>query len=132
MTTGLMWAPLILPTGEIAMSPPVVPNRNPVRSRRSPALGTRDRTGLFGLKSTMTIESPTLISMAVPTNSKRRGPWGPSRCSFPLSRKASSIPFHGDLFSIHLSPPQIETGMYLVEKVGVSLLSKAFRKLPFS
>jgi hypothetical protein len=46
VTAGLMCAPLTLPTGEMAMSAPTLPNRNPVSARRAPAEARWAITGL--------------------------------------------------------------------------------------
>ena len=70
MTTGLMWAPLTLPTGESAMHAPVAPKRKPVTTRLSPSLGTRRARGVPAPNIRMTSERPTRTSRAVPISSE--------------------------------------------------------------
>src|SRR5512135_2533448 len=71
VTAGLMCAPLSLPTAERAIVAPVVPNRKPVISRRSPSFGMSRSIGLPVPNIRMTSDSPTSNRRAVPTNSEK-------------------------------------------------------------
>ena len=71
MTIGLMCAPLRFPTGDSAISAPVVPNRNPVINRRQPSLARTPGMGLPSPNIRITTERPTNTSSAVPMSSAR-------------------------------------------------------------
>jgi hypothetical protein len=72
LTTGLICAPPIFPTGEIAIMAPVVPNRKPVIKRPHAPLGVMAASGLPAPDITMTTESPTNTKNAIPINSERK------------------------------------------------------------
>ena len=71
VTAGFTCAPLSVPTLEIAMSPPVDPNRNPVMIWRIFTPGIHTAAGLPSPNMKITTESPTSSSAAVPIISAR-------------------------------------------------------------
>jgi hypothetical protein len=69
LTTGLICAPLILPTLDNVIAQPVHPNKKPFTARRIPALGISLVMGEPFPQKNITILNPIVSNKAVPINS---------------------------------------------------------------
>lgn len=91
VTTGLMCAPLRIPTGDSAISAPMVPNRKPEINLRDASLGKRLSTGLPSPNMKMTSDRPANTSSAVPTSSETNILQAKTLAAPPFSAMAASL-----------------------------------------